>query len=305
MNLPEPLPLVSVIIPTTAQASRRHELHRCIGALRAASTLPLTIIVVVNGQRSDAGLCDWLRAQPDVQYFYLEQPSAPNAVLHGRRQVRTPYFCAVDDDDEYLPAAIDQRLAVLKAQPDADLVVTNVYRRCDGRDQLMYGHLRDVPQQPLAMLFLSNWLYNGNALYRSAAVPVSYFEDYRAYAEWTWLAYKLALDGKQVATLEQPTFRVHVTPGSLSQSRNYSDSYLTLFQDMLNAGPPADIVRLIRRKLSAAQHDHSVQALADGRRGDAWRWHLRSLRHPGGLRYLGYTRRLLARPAAPLIGERT
>jgi len=286
-------PQVTVIVPTTAQLSRRMEIERCLASIRASSAQPVRIIVVVNGQRYDEGVCDWLRAQADVRYAYAELPSAPNAVWEGRRMVDTPYFSMVDDDDEYLPGATDLKLEALRAQPQADLVVTNAYRRFEGVDALLYNHLARVRREPLAMLFEANWLTNGNALYRTDSVGPAYFADYQPYAEWTWLAFKLSLDGKQVATIEQPTFRVHVTGGSLSQSDAYFEFYLSLYQQMLAAGPPPAIERRIRRHLSGAQHDHSVRALGRGRWREALGWHWRSLRQPGGLQYLSYTRHFL------------
>jgi len=295
MTTPDPTSprLVTVIVPTTAQLSRRMEIMRCVQSIRDSSRLPVQIITVVNGQRSDPGICAWLRAQPDVYYAYVEMPSAPNAVLEGRKLVATPYFSTVDDDDEYLPGATDLKLAALTAAPQADLVVTNAYRNFNHQDELLYSHLAAVPAQPLASLFLANWLHNGNALFRSATIGVNYFTDYRPYAEWTWLAFKLGMDHKRVLTLEQPTFRVHCTPGSLSQSDAYFDYYLPLYESMLAARPPPAIARLVRRRIGAAQHHHSVRALEGGRWREALGWHWRSLLLPGGLQYLSYTRHLL------------
>lgn len=290
------LHLVTVIVPTTAQLSRRMEIERCLNSIRASSTQQIQIIVVVNGQRYDRQVCTWLRAQPDVRYVYAELPSAPNAVWEGRRMVGTPYFSIIDDDDEYLPGATDLKLATLQSQPKADLVVTNAYRHFEGEDALLYNHLTQVQHQPLAMLFQANWLTNGNALYRSDSIAASYFADYQPYAEWTWLAFRISLDQKKIVTLEQPTFRVHVTSGSLSQSDAYFEFYLSLYQKMLATQPPHAIERLIRRHLSSAQHDHSVRALYRNHWCEALNWHWRSLRHPGGLRYLSYTRHFLWRP---------
>ncbi|CAN7659111.1 glycosyltransferase family A protein [Pseudoduganella sp. LjRoot289] len=284
---------VTVIVPSTAQLSRQAEIGRCIRSIRTSSALPVQIIVVVNGTRFDQGICDWLKAQPDVQFVYAELGSAPNAVLEGRRLVRTPYFSFLDDDDEYLPGATDLKRAELLSHPGADLVVTNAFRRCGMEERVLYSHLREVAQQPLLGLFDGNWLHNGNALFRTSAVDTEYFTNYKPYAEWTWLAFKLAMAGKTVHTLEQPTFRVHVTPGSLSQSDAYFAHYLQLYDSMLAAHPPAAVQHIIRRRISAALHDYSERALERAQGMDALRYHLRSLLQPGGLRYLGYTRHVL------------
>ena len=289
---------VTVIIPTTAQLSRKDEIRRCIASIRNSSRSPVDIIAVVNGSRFDAGICAWLKEQPDVQFVYTELGSAPNAAREGRERVRTPFFSYLDDDDEYLPDATDMKRAELLKHPEADLVVTNAYHRCGDEETLLYDHLEQVPRQPLRSLFDANWLHNGNALFRTASIGQEFFVNYTAYAEWTWLAYRLALSGKTVRTLEQPTFRVHLTPGSLSQSQAYFASYPELYAKMLAKQPPPPIRRLIERRIASSLHDCSEFERKHGRWLLALAYHLRSLCKPGGLQYLSYTRHLL-RPRRP------
>lgn len=287
-------PQVTVIVPTTAQQARFGAIKRCIESIRGSSGHPVPILAVVNGARFDDAVCAWLRAQHDVRCEYLATPSAPNAVWHGRKLVATPFFSTLDDDDEYLPGATDIKLTAMRADADVDLVVTNAYERVNGVDDLLYfSHLLAVPDQPLLSLFVANWLHNGNALYRSATIGPDYFADYRPYGEWTWLAYRIALDGRKIMALDIPTFRYHVTPGSLSQSEAYFDSYQPLFRHMLARNPPRQVARLIRRKMGANWHDHSARALEQGKWRHALSCHLRSLLLPDGWKYLSYSRHLL------------
>lgn len=287
-------PLVSVIVPTMAVAERAELLQRAVQSIRDSSSQPVRIIAVVNGSRFDAAVCDWLKAQPDIQFEYVAEPSLPNAILRGRELVETEFFSALDDDDEYLPGSTDQKLAPLLADPQADLVVGNYYRRRGGKDLLCYDRLADVPARPLDMLMEFNWLHNGNALFRSAPVGTEYFRNYHHYAEWTWVGFRLALDGKKVAVVDAPVFRCdEETPGSLSKSAAYFKAYIPLFQRMLDLAPPPRIARMIQRKMGAAHHDASVTALEAGQRGLALSHHWQSLVRTGGLRYLSYTRHLL------------
>lgn len=286
-------PLVSVIIPTMASAARAELLKRAVHSIRASSCQPIKIIAVVNGNRFDAAVCHWLKAQPDIRFEYVEKPSAPNAVLRGRELVETEFFSALDDDDEYLQGSTDQKLVLLQADAKADLVVGNYYQHRDGREFLSYDRLNAVPAEPLEMLMEFNWLHNGNALFRTASIDVRYFQDYHAFAEWTLVAFRLALDGKKVAVVDAPVFRCNEeTPGSLSKSPAYFQAYLPLFKRMLGLAPPRHVVRMIHRKIGAAYHDASVDALHDGRRATAVLHHLRSLVCTDGLRYLSYTRHL-------------
>ena len=98
-------PFVSTIIATMAAPERAELVRRAVLSVRRGSELPVTIIVVVNGKRSDPELVDWLRRQPDVKLEIVAQPSLPNALLRGRELVRTPFFSTLDDDDEYLSDA--------------------------------------------------------------------------------------------------------------------------------------------------------------------------------------------------------
>lgn len=284
---------VSVIVPTMAERGRFEAIQRCVNSIRNSSSERLPIIAVVNGLRSAPEVVEWLGRQDDIKLIKESTPSAPNAVRAGREVVETPFFSTLDDDDEYLPGSTDRKLAALLNEPDAALVVANGFRSLNGKDELLYAHLARVPSDPLGTLFETNWLASCNALYRSDRVMPELFRDFHPYAEWTWLAYRLVMSGKKVIVLEDPCFRYHLTPQSLSQSGAYRDAYPALFERMLAHSPPARIRRLIRRKLSAALHDHSIALLQAGRRGEAVAAHLRSLFLPGGSRYLTFTRRLL------------
>ena len=105
--------------------------------------------------------------------------------------------------------------------------------------------------------------------------------------------FKLALAGKRILAINQPTFRIHDTQGSLSKSAAYHDAYQILFRRMLDLDPPMDVVRHIKVRMSADWHARSVRALLRGDRLNATASHLRSLMLPDGLRYLAFTRRLI------------
>jgi hypothetical protein len=286
-------PLVSVIVPTMASLERADLLKRAIFSIRASSVHPIRIIVVVNGNRPDQGLCQWLKAQSDIEYVQTEIPSAPNAVLVGRRLVQSEYFSCLDDDDEYLGGATDKKVATLAANPNAGLLASNAYQCAAGIDTLLYEDLASVSLMPLEALMQFGWLTSGNMLYRSSCVSVSYFEDFHPYAEWTWLAFKLMIDKKAVIVLNEPTCRYNNSTVSLSKTNAYYSSYLPLFKRMLECAPPRPIAQMIHRKMGAALHDASVMSLSSGQRFKAWKFHLKSLCMHEGFRYLSYTRHLL------------
>jgi len=285
---------VSVIIATLAESKRADSLKRAIQSVRDSSTQHLiSIIVVVNGNRFDKDTCRWLEAQPDVVLAQIAHGSLPAALAYGRQLVTTEYFGFLDDDDEYLPDSIDTKLAALLSSPDSDLVISNGLRNCNGLRTRFHESIGDVATAPLRALFDGNWLASCGALYRSASMEPTFCEDLHPYAEWTWLAYRVALAGKIIATVDTPCFVINDTPGSLSKSAAFRAGYLALYRRMLDAAPPAQIVTTIKQKRGAAWHDASVDALGKRQLLEALKYHLYSLTCPDGKRYLAYTRRLI------------
>ena len=281
---------VNVIIPTMASHQRAPLLKRAIESIRKSTTLPIFIIVVVNGEKYDAEMCTWLKAQSDILFEYLKTPSLPKAILRGRELVGSEYFSTLDDDDEYLEGATDEKIHLMNSDPTIDFVISNGYRNVNGIDSLMYSNLANVSTHALKSLMEFNWLSSCNALYRTAAVEIKYFRESHPYAEWTWLAYKLAMEGKKIGVLEKTAFRINDTALSLSKSESYSSAYMPLFERMLACAPPSDIARLIHRKMGASWHDASDAAMKKGNRIEALKCHWRSLMEVGGMRYLSYSR---------------
>lgn len=282
-------PQVSVIVPTMASSHRAQSLKRAIHSIRKSSRKPIHIIAVVNGPRKDPAVCAWLAAQSDVQVEFLETPSAPIAVRRGRELVTTPYFSTLDDDDEYLAGGTDVKLRLIE-DSRADLTVTDGHRHIDGMDARFYWRIDRAFQDPLRALMSFGWLNGCNALYRTSSIDVGCFHDGHPFGEWTWLAFRLALAGKKIKVSEALTFRIYDTPGSLSKTDQYVDSYLGLFNRMLQSGAPMSINRMIRRRRSAFWHAASSAALERGDWIKAIALHLRSMSEVGGLRYLSFTR---------------
>lgn len=293
-------PTVTVIICTLAEQHRQASLLRAIASAHAACAQPVQILVVVNGQRRANAVLLLLQGMEDIRLVSLPEPSLPKACLAGRRAVNTPFFCFLDDDDELLPGSLDMRLVPLESASAVDVVAGNGYVHRNGTDRLLYQHLDRVPAAPLHALFTENWLASCGALFRSDSVDTTYFENFHAYAEWTWLAFQLGMAGKTIAVVDQPTFRIHDTPGSASKTPAYHKAHASLHQKMLASAPPADIAKLIRRHMGARLHTEADALRRNGTFLPAWAAHLRSLTYPGGLRYLSFSRHLLV----PRLGEK-
>jgi glycosyltransferase involved in cell wall biosynthesis len=285
---------VSAIIPTLASADRRDQLLRAVRSIQQSSVFDqIAILVVVNGSRWDSATVSLLESLEGVTVHRLPAPSLPKAISHGRAQVATEFFCFLDDDDELLPPSIEQRLHLMRAQPAVDLVVSNGVRRIAGIESRAQLYFPMTDTDPLRALFRENWLASCGGLFRTSAVGQQYFDNYHDYAEWTWLAYQLAMDGKSFAFIDEVLFVINDTINSRSKSLQYRTAFLDLYRKMLERNPPPNIADLIQARISDSLHDISEDHLERGELLKATRTHIQSMRHTGGIRFISYSRHIV------------
>lgn len=283
----------TVIIATMAKESRRDSLLRAIDSVRDGNASTIEVLIVVNGDRYSPSLVELLGRRVDLSLIRLPSASLPSARYAGRKAVRSQFFAFLDDDDEYLPGAIDKRIAILSSDPKAGLVASNGFRFSGGKETLALNALIDVESDPLAAVLRENWLASCGGLYRTERIPAVFFEDMPQYLEWTWLAFRIASIGEVVRILPEPTFRINDTPKSESKSEAYMLSHVEVIDRMMRTTRRADILAMLGRMQSTALNCASNHYRKNGLLREAWRAHLRSLRQPGGLRYITYTRHLI------------
>lgn len=288
-------PLMTIIIPTACTTVRAVTLRLAITSIQAAGSGLAKIIVAANGPHIDNSLATELRGRDDIRYLSFEAGSAPKALAAAVPLVDTEYYGFLDDDDELLPGSLTHRLSVFMSNPNCDVLLSNGYIHKKGTDTLYLQHLDAVPHKPLDTFFMENWLPSCGALFRASTVGAAYFANYHAFAEWSWLAFRLAMNKKQFCILNEPTFRIHAdTPHSLSKSSEYGKAYISLYQKMLDLQPPLPIQKILKKRLSQAHHDVSAGHLNKGEIGNAMHHHLRSLGVFSGLRFLPYTRHIVS-----------
>jgi glycosyltransferase involved in cell wall biosynthesis len=293
-NVPGQSPEVTVLIATLAVTSRTGTLRRAIRSAFEQEPSP-HLIVVVNGGRYDQTLLAELRNDPRIQLRFSEVPSYPAAQRLGRLQVLTPYFCFLDDDDVLLPGSISARLARARQSDAPDVVVSNGYRSDSSEDVPSLPIPAPGPHSDLLISLLQrNWFASCAPLFRSARVDESFFDGQTKYFEWTLLAFRLLLANRSFAFVPQFGFRVSDSPGSLSKDERGTFAEPSLLQGMLQMNPPANVRWLLKQRLAIANHACSDLAIRQGALASAWQHHLRSMIYPGGLRYLTYTRHLIA-----------
>lgn len=303
-------PAVTVIIPTLGLGERSRLIESAIESVLRQEKVEPVPLVVLNGTRASPAVERWIRRDGRIRLVTLERADLPTALRIGRVAVDTPYFGSLDDDDELLPGALAHRIELLEGkassdddaatdhgtaggQPLPDVVVTNGYRREGGVDELNVPADADVAADPLRSLLEANWLLPGSWLCRSATVHEELFEGMPRYLECTYLAARFATEYR-MRWSGRPTVAYRLgSPGAESESRGYVVGQADALRRILQLPLPPDVERDLRHRIAMAYHG---AAEYDRRAGDlsaAWRWHLASLRSPGGWRYLPYTRHLL------------
>jgi hypothetical protein len=286
------LPTVDVIIATMCSAERAAELWRAVDSALSQQGVRVRLSIIANGARVDAGLLAQLRADPRLTVHVLEEGSYPAAVRVGRLHVTQEFFSFLDDDDEYLPGALETRLSVLQARPELDFVATGGYVNY-GTSETTISHPADrIAEDPIRELLNRNWLQPCGHLFRSATVTEEFFDGSTKYFEWTILGFRLCLS-RRVAFIDVPTYRKHDMPGSLFKHPGVAAGYLAAVSLMSSLDTTGRYRKELRRHRVAALHVLSEAHRRSGSLALAWKCHLMSLRHLRGWRHLPYTRHLL------------
>ena len=213
---------INVIIPTLGSADRACNLLDSLDRFDGQNDLDVVPIVVVNGNAFDRELYAQLQNRPGIRLIRTKLNGLPNAYLVGRKAVDGEFFCFLDDDDEYTDDALTKRVRPFLDNDDIDVVVSNGYRKSQhGRNLTsFYQTFPTNDSDPLAALVQNNWLTSCGALFRTASIGDDYFIDLATYYEWTSLASRLATRAK-LYFINEKTFVVNDTPGSLSKSSEY------------------------------------------------------------------------------------
>lgn len=287
-------PTVSIIIPTTCEAARAVGLRRAIDGLLGGQGAAVEVLVVVNGERVDATVFAALQADARLRVLRIAEGNVSVARHAGLLAARGEFFGFLDDDDEYLPGALATRLAAFEGRPEVDVVVTNGYEHERGADRPMVTLPEDELQRDLAASFLKqNWFASPAPLFRAASVDPAVFAIPHRYFELSYLFFALLAQGRRFHWDAARTYRVHKdTAASASKSADFALAYPAFLESVAALPLPPALREGLRRKYLSALNALANAHLAAGRRGLAWRAHLKCLTH-GGWAYLPYTRRLL------------
>jgi len=284
---------VTVIVPTLLQPRRQPLIRRAVDSVRQQADVDAQALLVVNGTGRDASD---LGSLPGVSILRLPEPDLPGALAAGRRAVDSEFFSILDDDDHLLAGALKTRLALLRAHPESDLVVTNGIVRGTAGEHPFAGNMTAFAADPLRVLGDRHWLSPGSALFRTSRVGEEYFDGIPRFLEWTWLAVRLATS-RRILFDDATTFVYSEdSPDRMTASDAYLFGLPEALARVLALEMPAPLRRKFERNRSMAFHSIADRRLARREWARAWQAHLGSLAGRGGLRFLPFTRKLFGLP---------
>ena len=285
----------SIVIASALRCERAATIKAAIDSVLNQQPQPAIPILVANGPTIDPELFRYYKNHADVRFFYQEEAHLPAAIRFGRQQVDTPFFGFLDDDDIYLPHAVETRRVALEDAHNGrfDVAVTNGWCQTDDSIAPCYHSMREFAVDPLASLIQHNWLTSCGALYRTETIGLDYFDGFSKYIEWTVTAFRLSIDRK-IAFVDDFTYRIdrRYSDISLSRSPEYYAGVLSGLKNIAGFELPKHIRKAVLKKYGATLHNVSVNHLRQRNISQAWKRHIESLSQPYGVRYLSYTARL-------------
>jgi hypothetical protein len=301
--MPPTDPAATVVVPSRGLRERGALLRRAVESIRGQRGVRAVPLVVLNGAHRAPEVESALRALPGVRVLVRDEGGLAAALRAGREAVETPFFGTLDDDDLLLPDALAQRIEALRAQPAAAVVVTNGVRRRESADVVHVGSEVNVSADPLAALLRLNWLLPGSWLAHSARVGVSLFDGMPLYRECTFLAFRFSLDYPMVWLQEPTMVYSEGSPFAESKSTEYLVGQVDAVRALLALPLPTHARQRLRREVADSYHEGADTLWRLGRLSESWHMHLRSLRAKWGVRYLPFTRHLLASTLAAMLGR--
>jgi len=287
---------ITVIIPTTAELSRRHSLTRAIGSVTSQHEVSSKLIIVVNGNRFDQNVLLDLKSNPLVSLYYLDKGCLPSAIIYGRSLVETEYFSFLDDDDIYLEGSMSRLIMQMRNDLTIDVCVGNGVRAKGDAIIPMFKNLSIEEKSPLEYLCSKsgNWLASCAAVYRASSIGLEYFSDYVKYSEWTYLAFRLAV-AKKIHFSNYYCYKIFDSEESLSKEGQYIFGQYDALLKIYSLPLPAFAKKHVRNKILEQRHSISEHYLNRGDNLYALKYHILSLSGFYGWRYMLYVRKIFYR----------
>ncbi len=279
---------ITVIIPTTAEKNRRSSLLEAIDCILSQSEVNALPFVVVNGDRFDKELNEELKNRTDIKYVYLKEGNLVKAIYYGVKNVDTPYFSFLDDDDIYLENALIIRLRPMLENEAVGLAVTNGYKHGIGEEYRLPFNAEEYELDPVAAILKSPWLSSCSGLYRKSLIDPSLFDHSYYYVEWTYLAFEISKITK-IAFVNKPTFLYNYSENSLSASPVQEVARARLMDEISQSQISKELKEKFLIQKYNAHHMASEGYLNNREILKAWKHHLKCLVNIHGIKHFSYS----------------
>lgn len=282
-------PSVSIIIATAGTKARFNSLLRAIESCEKQKYINAKIIIILNGSNIDSALEGILIENTNLTIQYQEEGDYTKARNYGMSFINTDFFCFLDDDDLYIEDTLHLRCEALINNPSVDVVTTNGIIHIGKKNGLIFPEKMDL-SNPIDALLEQNWLASCSGMYRAKSISNIYFEKNTKHYEWTKTAFLIALD-KKILFLENSTFIINDTQGSLSESVEYLEYYPVFLKTLLSYPTANKTKSKIKIKITQGLHNISEYHLNNRNLVKALQYHVKCLTSFKGLRYLLFTRK--------------
>lgn len=297
---------LDVIIRTRGDSTRVESMKRAVHSAQAQNGVTARLLVVLNGERYDSHLKEFLEQHPAVELRFQREASIAKARILGRRLVTAPYFCFLDDDDFFIQDSLSRPLIWMQQHLSCDVLITNAYLPKQDGSMAEFIDIRShiAVGDPLASLIDDNWLDPGASFFRTATVDETLVAAPQDHHEWGYIALRLCDGGKNIQFTDIPTKIKSDTPGSMSKELEHTVTELDFIRTMLRQPRLAkESKRKLRSKYRNAQHRLAWRYWQAGRPAHAWRYHLLSLSPPYTLKHILFSRKLLWRPPGSAVTQ--
>jgi len=145
---------VSICVPVY---NAEKYLKRCVDSLLNQTYRNLEIVLVNDGSTDSCGLiCDeYARLDSRVVVVHKDNGGEASARNAGLRAAKGDYIMFIDNDDEYLPNAVELLIDAIKSD-EVDLVLGGYIERRGEIEHFATGHLRKYSAKEVAHDYLSS-----------------------------------------------------------------------------------------------------------------------------------------------------
>jgi len=197
---------VSVIIPTY---NRVRYIAEAINSILNQTYQNYEILVVDDGSTDETQKAVAAIESEKIRYFYRDHQGISLSLNFGINHSRGRYIARLDSDDIFFPEKLKRQVQLLEANPEVDLVYTQVYNMTeDGKIICAYPESHNLPSEPLRTLRSFLFAPSQSIMFRRDCIEKigAYDENFTVAEDWDFCI-RMAQEFK-FAYINQPLVKV-------------------------------------------------------------------------------------------------